>query len=106
MKLTPRQLISFLPEAVDLKLPPHVSLRIKVKDKDEDKIDNYDGHKWLQLLRTLDQMHENSIRIRLKSCTLAPAMLRMLYEVCISPPSLCLHKKMRRKVFQSTRLTR
>ncbi|KAH7694569.1 hypothetical protein AAVH_38382, partial [Aphelenchoides avenae] len=80
MKLTPRQLIAFLPEAVDFKLPPHISFRLKVKNNDEDKIDDYDAAKWLQLMRTIDRMHENAIRIRLRLCTLAPAMLRTLYE--------------------------
>ncbi|KAH7689508.1 hypothetical protein AAVH_40493, partial [Aphelenchoides avenae] len=80
MKLTPRQLIAFLPEAVDFKLPRHVPLRIKVKNNDGDKIDDYEAGKWLQLLRTLDGMHENAIRVRLRLCTLAPAMLRTLHE--------------------------
>lgn len=79
--MRPRQLIAFLPKTVCVKFPPHVALHIEVDDHDEDEIVSYGAQQWLHLMRTLGQMHENPIQLRLQLCTFGPSMLRALYEV-------------------------
>ena len=84
IRLTRHQLFAFLPRAVDFKLPPHVALHITCEVKNVDDAednDDYGTQKWLQLMRTLEQMHENPIRILPHPVSLLPAMLRTLYEV-------------------------
>lgn len=59
MELTGLQLYEFLPQAADFKLPPHVALYIKV-----DYVEVTDVRSWLKIMRILEQMCENAIRIQ------------------------------------------
>lgn len=83
LKLSRPQLFVFFTNATDFKLPSHVALWLKVTNRpysSEDDSEAFDERNWPKLMRTLEKMHENPIRIQLKTYMMM-SMLRILHEV-------------------------